>query len=117
LEFRRVLFRSIGEEETVKELLVKADIDNHEAQNEIVKIGMYLGTAISNQMNVLDPDLIILGGGVSNLYPYFKESLYKTLKNEGNISNFGQAEIKIGEIHKSTAPQGAALLVLDKIFT
>lgn len=107
----------IGEEETVKELLVKADNDNHEAQNEIVKIGMYLGTAISNQMNVLDPDLIILGGGVSNLYPYFKESLYKTLKNEGDISNFGQAEIKIGEIQKSTAPQGAALLVLDKIFT
>ncbi|MCC4722339.1 ROK family transcriptional regulator [Salinicoccus sp. RF5] len=106
----------ISEGETAKELLRLADQGDVEAKAHISTIGTYLGTSINNQMNMLDPDLIILGGGISNLYSHFKDELRKTIANENVSTNFGTPEIKIGEIKDSASSQGAALLILEQIF-
>ncbi|MCG1008460.1 ROK family transcriptional regulator [Salinicoccus sp. ID82-1] len=108
---------TINNGQTAKDLLQLADQGNESAREEIANVGTYLGTALINHINVIDPDLIILGGGVSNLYPYFKDSLNQVLENGNTSANFGQAKIKIGEIKKSASSQGAALLILEKIFS
>ena len=44
--------------------------------NTIVnQVTVYLGIAISNVINLLDPQLIILGGGVSQAGDFFKSSV------------------------------------------
>lgn len=106
----------ISEGETAKELLRLADQGDVEAKAHISTIGTYLGTSINNQMNMLDPDLIILGGGISNLYSHFKDELRKTIANDNVSTNFGTPELKIGEIKDSASSQGAALLILEQIF-
>ncbi|MFC3419985.1 ROK family transcriptional regulator [Salinicoccus hispanicus] len=103
--------------QTAKDLLQLADQGNAAAKEEIANVGTYLGTALINHINVIDPDLIILGGGVSNLHPYFMETLNEVLENGNASASFGQAKIEISKIKKSASSQGAALLILEKIFS
>lgn len=107
----------IADDQTAEDLLHLADQGDEAAKKEIENVGIYLGTALTNQINVIDPDLIILGGGVSNLYPYFKDSLNQMLENGNTSASSGRAKIEISRIKKSASSQGAALLILDKIFS
>ncbi len=42
--------------------------------------GFYLGVGLTNVINLLNPEIIILGGGLSNAWPYFKQEMFKTVK-------------------------------------
>jgi Transcriptional regulator/sugar kinase len=37
--------------------------------------GRYVGILISNLISIFDPDVIVLGGGISNAFDLFKESM------------------------------------------
>ncbi len=43
------------------------------------EFGRYLGIAITNYIHIFDPDVIILGGGVSKSFDLFKESMFKEI--------------------------------------
>jgi len=43
-------------------------------------LGKILGYAFLNIINILDPDIIILGGKQTNAFKYFSPSLFKTIK-------------------------------------
>jgi len=43
--------------------------------------GKYLGIAISNYVNIFNPDIIILGGEISNAYNFFKRSMDEEIQN------------------------------------
>ena len=50
--------------------------------NKAIKIyndfGNNLGLALSHVVNILDPNVIVLGGGLSNAYKCFSKSLCET---------------------------------------
>ncbi len=50
---------------------------------EIVETAMsYLGVAISNYANILDPDLIIIGGGITDSGDLMFEIIHKEMKKK-----------------------------------
>ena len=62
-------------------LLLKAASQNDEYALEAYRLeGYYLGFGIANLFNILDPEAIVLGGGVTKAKDYFHESCIKTLK-------------------------------------
>ncbi len=59
----------------------QAAAGNPEAVALMEEFGMHLGELLSLVMYAYDPGCIVLGGGVANTYPHFKESMFNTLRN------------------------------------
>ncbi len=79
---------------TAKKLNVKSTKDiynlalkgNKEAIRVFKKTGFYLGVAITNLIAVFDPDVIVIGGGISNSWKFFSKSMIETV-NERSFVN------------------------------
>ncbi len=64
----------------VKELSDMAASGNKKALAIWEETGFYLGVGIANIINVLDPDIIVIGGKISNAWPYFNKKMKETAK-------------------------------------
>jgi len=62
-----------------KELLTLAERGDSKALDILEQFGVHLGNAIKQVMFILSPQAIFLGGSVSNCFPYFEESMRKTV--------------------------------------
>jgi len=58
----------------------KALLNDKKALSIFQNYGKYLGIAISNFVNIFNPDVIILGGQLSNAYDFFKTTMEKEVK-------------------------------------
>jgi len=82
--------------------------NKEEAQNVVREYCKYFGMAVSNVINIIDPDVIVLGGGMSNasfLYTTGLESIAKFVFNDELIT-----EVKKAELGDSAGVFGAAYL-------
>ena len=62
-----------------RELFDLANIGNLDALELWSIYGVRLGIVLSHVVNMLDPDTITIGGGISHAFPYFKESMSNEL--------------------------------------
>jgi glucokinase len=72
------------------------------------EIGEKLGITITNLANVFDPDVIVIGGGISNAYNLFQNSMNKTIKKR----TFNKVKVVKGS--QDSGILGAASLILYK---
>jgi len=101
---------------TAKGLKAKTPLDvynlalkgNKKAINVFEKMGFYLGIAVANFVNIFDPDVVIIGGGISNAWKFFSKSMKKTVKQRAYVN---KNPIIIQSRLKDAAVLGAALLV------
>jgi glucokinase len=76
--------------------------------------GYHLGKFIQAILYAYDPQMIVLGGSVSQAYPFFRDSMYRSMADGFIFPNsLGQLKIEISEL-EHVAIYGAASLVLDK---
>ncbi len=103
-------------EQSGKNLTMKQIIGNYEAGNDdvaamtIERMLEYFGKSISVLTNILDPDAIVIGGGVGNidlLYTEGRERLKKYIFNEGRV----ETPILKPKLGDSAGVFGAAMLV------
>ena len=71
-------------------------------------MGFYLGIAAANFVNIFDPDIIIIGGGISNAWEFFSKSMKNTVKERCVVN---KNPIIIKSRLKDAAIVGAASLV------
>jgi len=83
---------------SVKELAERAKRDDRNALKIFKEYGKYLGIGLSNVINLIDPDIIVIGGGISKTWPYFLVETKKEIKKR-IISLVSKKYIKI-EISK-----------------
>ncbi|MBI2651467.1 ROK family protein [Candidatus Woesearchaeota archaeon] len=55
---------------------------NKKAIMAFKKMGYYLGIALANTIYAFDPDIIIIGGKISNSWEFFSESMERTVKEK-----------------------------------
>ena len=89
-----------------EELYQKA---NRKAKKIFGIYGKHLGKAVSMIVNSIDPQIIILGGGVSKAYCLFKDSMLESLKEWIYKKTFSNIKIKASNT-KNIAILGAASL-------
>lgn len=70
-----------GQSLTLKEILEKHDHKNDENASLVIqRLTHYFGKAIAVVINILDPDAIVLGGGLGNIEQLYNEGVEETKK-------------------------------------
>ncbi len=98
---------------TAKTVFKAAEKGDKAALTVVESFGKYLGQALANAACIIDPDEIILAGGVSQagkavknvVSKYYKKNAFKTVKN---------TKIKVSELKNDAGIYGAAKFALDK---
>jgi len=78
--------------------------------------GRYIGIALANLVNLFNPGLIILGGGVATVGEALLEPLKQTVKERSLVASFKDTRIVIGTLGREAVATGAATLVLQEVF-
>ncbi len=86
------------------------------AFNIMEKTGEYLGTGIANAVNLFNPELVIIGGGISRAGDLFLDTVERTVKARALHTASTSVDIKLSELGDTTAAQGTAILVLKDVF-
>jgi predicted NBD/HSP70 family sugar kinase len=86
------------------------------ATEVLTDAGRYIGVALANLVNLFNPGLIILGGGVATVGDALLEPLKQTVKERSLIASFKDTRIVIGTLGREAVAIGAATLVLQEVF-
>jgi len=76
-----------------------------------IEFGEHLGVALSYAVNVVDPEIIIIGGSISKNFNLFSESLDKTLRKHINPIPAQRLKVVPAQLGDNAGLIGAACLV------
>ena len=76
------------------------------------EFGYHLGLALAYVVNILDPEVIIIGGSLSNAYTFFSKKMIETLHKNINPVPRENLKIEIATLGENAGFIGAACLVL-----
>jgi len=83
------------------------------AKKAFEELGRHLGVGLANLINILDPEIIVIGGGLSGAYKFFLPIAKKTMakfifspKSRNNVKIF------IGKLDENAGAIGAAALFI-----
>ena len=97
-----------------KELYKMAEDGNVKAQKIWQEFGHKLGLVSSHLINLLDPAVITLGGGVSKAYPYFIDSMKEVLIEYSPSFTYYSIKINASKNQLNSTHLGAAMFVREK---
>jgi glucokinase len=76
------------------------------------ELGEHIGNAIKMILYTFDPEQIILGGGVSRAFPYFKRAMWKRIHTFAYHKSLKSLKVEVSELD-NTGVLGAAALYYD----
>ncbi|MBN1449348.1 MAG: ROK family transcriptional regulator [Bacteroidetes bacterium] len=72
----------------------------------------HLGIAVAGLLNLMNPEMVILGGGLSRVRELLLEPLRHVVRNRTLVTSVAATEIRISELGAKAVAVGAATLVL-----
>ncbi len=91
--------------ETVYEAIVTGDVYAKEVMRETAK---FLGTGLANLINLLNPDMIVISGGVTRAGEHLLEPLRSEVRRRAFRKGFETCEIVVSELGGMAGVVGAA---------
>lgn len=99
------------------EMVFEAARQGDEAARDIFRrMGQLLGISLTNLIHTLNPQKIILGGGVSQAAEFILESVHTAVRSRALESSQANLTIEVSPLGERATPIGAATLVLSKLF-
>lgn len=98
---------------TAKDVSAAAVKGDELAKSLMRNAGHFLGIAVGNVMNLLNPEMIILGGSVLKTGKAYWQAMKKTAKREAWPNTFKACKIVKTELGDKVADIGAVSLVLE----
>lgn len=86
------------------------------ARDTLQETGRYIGTAVSNLINILNPRLILIGGGVSMAGDFIMEPLIEVAKKKSLKDSAENVSIMPAGLKENCGVVGAATLVIKDFF-
>jgi len=109
---RGILSRSKGINiETSLDLHKLAIGGNKKALKVFSQIGEFLGIAVTNLIYAFDPDVVVMGGKISNSWKLFSKSMHETIEKRYFSEPCKVVKTKLG---RDAGIYGAAALVLER---
>lgn len=96
-----------GEARTLKDIVSRADTDPH-AKATMQRLVHYFGEGISVVINIVDPEVVVLGGGVGNIAALYLDGIRETEKHVFNTQL--RTRIVPPQLGDSAGVFGAAML-------
>ena len=78
------------------------------------RVGKYLGVGLANLINVLGPEVIVIGGGVANAWDLFEPDMREQISHRAFPSLARNVRIKTAECGDNAGLLGAAKLAFDQ---
>jgi predicted NBD/HSP70 family sugar kinase len=73
----------------------------------------YLGIAVAGMLNLMNPAMVILGGGLARLGDLLLEPLHETVRSRTLVSSVAVSEIVTSQLGPQSVAVGAATHILD----
>ena len=110
-----MLFRSKGEEISLADILDALKEEDVLAIETIEEIGSVLGRAIAGLINVFNPELVVIGGTMSNAREYLLHPIKAALnKHSLNIVS-KDMNLKFSKLGNKAGALGACLISRSKM--
>ena len=107
----KMAFKQYSETKSPKELFDLASNRDDDAIAIWEVFGSKLGLCISHLINLLDPAIITMGGGISNAFPYFNDSLFKVIKKYSPSFSYNNINVNVSSNPLASVHFGAALAI------
>ncbi|MDZ7260900.1 MAG: ROK family protein [candidate division KSB1 bacterium] len=102
-----------GQKSEPPEIAQAARQGQAEAIDTWKEFGHHLGKALAYMVNILDPDVGIIGGSLSKAYDLFEEEMFQTLRRYINPNPLEHVRILKAQLGDQAGFIGAACLVLE----
>ena len=96
------------------EIFKKAQEGENSALETFNHFGYFLGLALASYNNLLNPNMIIIGGGLSNFSGFFLDKALKTMAERSYTYKYFTPEIRISKLMNKAGFYGAASYAKDK---
>ncbi len=107
-----ILLKNVKEVDSLtgKELFIAAQNGDVFAIKQYEEEGVYLGVGIANLFNLFDPDILVLGGGVTKAKDFFHEKMMETI-NSRAIQFVSEERIRYSKLNDRVVLYGAYYLM------
>jgi len=96
-------------------LIYKAAIKGDRIAKKILReTGIYLGIGLSGMINLLNPEMIVIGGGVANAGRFIFDAVRETVKKRAMKLQAKTAKIVKAELGENAGVIGAAALAMER---
>lgn len=114
---RRRARKILRRDATAEELARRARSGNKTAQRILREAGCYLGLGLANLVSVLNPEMIVVGGGLSGAGELLLAPARATMKRWGQPLAVRQVRVVRSRLGARAGLLGAAKLALDRLAT
>lgn len=94
---------------TVKEAVLAARAGDARAMAGIVRVGTYLGIGIANMIEVITPDRVVVGGGISAAADLLFDPIRAELRRRVRTTALDEVELVVAELGTWAGSIGAAV--------
>ena len=102
-----------GREDRTAKMIFEAGKAGDELALEIFRrMGMYLGIGLANLINILNPEMIVIGGGVMNAWDLFEKHMHQQVEERAFPSLAARVKIVRAKCGDDAGLLGAARLAL-----
>jgi glucokinase len=100
---------------TAQDVSAAALVGDRMASVIIAEVGRYLGMAIANLINLLNLEMVVLGGGVIEAGDVLLKPAMEEVKRRGLSPSYDDCSIVTGSLGTSAGVIGASLLARDRL--
>lgn len=104
-------------EVTAQDVALAASLKDEYSVSLLQISGYYIGVALSNALNILNPSCVILGGGLMGAGKILLDSIEKSIKNYTMMGIIDDVEIKTSTLGIDGSALGCALLSMEHVFS
>ena len=106
----------LGGENLTAEKVYEAGSNGDELALAVFKrAGTYLGVGLANIMSLIDPEMIVISGGVVNGWDLFQAEMYREVSERAFRATAQQVKIARAELGDNAGLLGAARLAFDQL--
>ncbi|MEU0090810.1 ROK family transcriptional regulator [Kribbella sp. NPDC006257] len=107
---------SLDVEQRLAEITRRADEGDQRTLQALADVGNWLGIGGAILVNILNPDVLVLGGYFAMLGPWLKESLETAIRDRVIAPDGGGCRVIQSELGFTAAVRGGAQISLDQVF-
>jgi glucokinase len=87
----------------------------HMAKELIAQTGYYFGVGLANLLNMFDPEMIVMGGGLANMGDKMFDPAFQTAKERAYDIAYESVKFAPAKLGKNSGVLGAATFAHDKL--
>jgi len=100
---------------TAKNIYLAAQDGDSLAKGLIEQLGFYVGVGLANLVNIFNPQLIVISGGVSRMGEMLLEPARKTVRERAFELSVKAARVEVSSLGYDAGPLGAVALALSEL--